>query len=92
MPEWINAPALVWIVPILGVALGWLASEIKNRGRAEASVAAIHRRLNEMRDAVLQLSETVSEIRDVVIARGLLEPQRSSPSRPPIPRDPLRLK
>jgi uncharacterized protein YjiS (DUF1127 family) len=92
LPEWMNANALTWLVPLICLTLGWLFSEIKNRGKAELSTAATHRRLNEMRDAILQLTEMIGELRDIAIARGDIAPQRSSPSRPPISRNPMQLK
>jgi hypothetical protein len=92
VPSWLDSGTLTWLVPAIFAIGGFIASEIKNRGKAEATAAAIHRRLNEMRDAVVQLSDTVGEIRDVMLNKGFIEPQRSSPSRPPISRSPMQLK
>ena len=84
MPNWLDSGTLTWLVPAVFAIGGFIASELKNRGKTEAANAALHRRMNEMRDAILTLSETVGEIRDVLISRGYIEPRGSSPSRSPL--------
>jgi hypothetical protein len=68
---------LIWFVPAIFTVLGvaYLAGrQTMALSQSKAQIAAVHRRFDEFRDQMVKLSFEVSQLREVLIARGYIEP------------------
>jgi hypothetical protein len=69
--------ALVWIVPAVFTCLGvaYLAGrQTMALAQSKAQIVAIHHRFDEFKEQLADVRRDLSEIRDVMIARGYVEP------------------
>lgn len=91
-PGSIDPNTLLWAVPtvtvIVGAITGWLVSNARAAGRAEAlgesqraATRALHDRIDQLQHSLVDLQQSLVDIREILVKADMLEPG-TSPGRP----------